>query len=215
MNNNFGSKRCWEKRYSTGGNSGLGSYGRLAKFKAEIINRFVKENGIIKIIEFGCGDGNQLSLFKIDNYIGLDVAEKAIEKCKKQFERDKSKSFFLYEPYSFRPGNNIETELSLSLDVIYHLIEDDIFEFYMKDLFMVSNKFVIIYSSNNDNNPISPSLHCKNRRFSEWVKTNLPEWKLIEGIRNRYPGESNSDFYIYEKKGDINGRSMEFSLGKL
>ena len=36
----------WERRYSKGGNSGIGSYGRLAEFKAEVLNRFVKENNI-------------------------------------------------------------------------------------------------------------------------------------------------------------------------
>ena len=51
----------WERRYSSGGTSGEGSYGRLAEFKAEIVNKFVKENGIDSVVEFGCGDGKQLS----------------------------------------------------------------------------------------------------------------------------------------------------------
>jgi hypothetical protein len=214
MNNNFDSKKYWEKRYIIGGNSGRGSYGRLAEFKAEIINKFIIENRIVKIIEFGCGDGNQLSLFKIDNYIGLDVAGIAIEKCKKQFERDKSKSFFLYDPHYSKNIDDFKTELSLSLDVIFHIIEDDIFRLYMKHLFAISNKFVIIYSSDNDN-PKFLAPHYKDRQFSRWIEINLPQWELIRIIKNKYPDESYSDFYIYKKKGDINGRSMEFSLGKL
>jgi len=197
MNNHFDSKKYWEKRYVTGGNSGSGSYGKLAEFKAEIINKFIKENGIIKVIELGCGDGNQLSLFEINDYIGLDVTKTAIEMCRKQFKGDKTKSFFLYNPYFFE--NNYETELSLSLDVIYHLIEDDVFEFYMKHLFAVSNKFVIIYSSNGNNDSIYSAPHCKDRRFSEWIEINLPEWKLIKEIKNKYPDKSYSDFYIYNK----------------
>ena len=204
MNNNFDSRKYWERRYTIGGNSGLGSYGRLAEFKAEIINRFTRENRIVKIIEFGCGDGNQLSLFKIDNYIGLDVAKTAIEKCKKQFERDKSKSFFLYNPHCLGNINNFKTELSLSLDVIFHIIEDDIFELYMRHLFAVSNKFVIIYSSDNDNSK-SLAPHYKYRQFSRWIKVNLSQWELIKIIKNKYPNESYSDFYIYEKEGEING----------
>lgn len=66
---NFNSKEYWQKRYSVGENSGAGSYGRLAKFKAEIINEFVKKNKINLVTEFGCGDGNQLFLFKIPNYL--------------------------------------------------------------------------------------------------------------------------------------------------
>lgn len=199
MKDFIGSKKYWEKRYIAGGNSGLGSYGRLARFKAEIINEFIKKNEIIKVIEFGCGDGNQLSLFKIYNYIGLDISKTAIEICKKRFKKDKTKSFFLYDPYSFGGRDDFSAELILSLDVIYHLIEDDIFELYMKHLFLVSNKFIIIYSSNAENDNIYSASHCRNRQFSEWIKINLPEWKLIEEIKNRYPNESNSDFYIYKK----------------
>ena len=198
-NNHFNSKKYWERRYTIGGNSGMGSYGKLAEFKAEIINKFIKENEIIKVVEFGCGDGNQLSLFKIDNYIGLDVAKIAINKCREQFKGDKTKSFFLYNPYHFEDKYNSQTELSLSLDVIFHLIKDDIFEFYMKHLFIVSNKFVIIYSSNAENDNMYLAPHCRNRQFSEWIKLNLPGWKLIKKIKNRYPNESNSNFYIYKK----------------
>jgi len=199
MNNHFNSKKYWEIRYAIGGNSGQGSCGKLAEFKAKIINEFVKENEINKIIELGCGDGNQLSLFKIDNYIGLDVSKTAIEKCREIFRKDKTKSFFLYDPYCFKDKYNSQTELSLSLDVIYHLIEDDIFELYMKHLFLFSNKFVIIYSSNSNDNSIFSPPHYKNRQFSGWIKVNLPEWKLIKKIKNKYPDKSNSDFYIYKK----------------
>jgi hypothetical protein len=60
-----GSGSFWENRYRTGGTSGSGSYGRLAEFKAEILNEFVRERGVSSIIEFGCGDGAQLSDFYI------------------------------------------------------------------------------------------------------------------------------------------------------
>ncbi|MBA7563954.1 hypothetical protein ES708_05616 [subsurface metagenome] len=195
--NFIGSKKYWNRRYATGGNSGSGSYGKLAEFKAEIINEFIRENKIIKVIELGCGDGNQLSLFKIHKYMGIDIAKIAIEICRERFKGDKTKSFFLYDPYSFKGKNN--AELVLSLDVIYHLIEDDIFELYMRHLFLISNKFVIIYSSNSNDGSIFSSPHCKNRRFSEWIKINIPEWELIREIKNRYPNESNSNFYIYKK----------------
>ena len=43
----------WEQRYKTGGNSGAGSYNRLAEFKANFLNRFVIEHEIRSVIEFG------------------------------------------------------------------------------------------------------------------------------------------------------------------
>ena len=57
-----GSQNYWEKRYSLGGNSGQGSYGKSAEFKSEILNIFVRENCINSVTEYGCGDGNQLCL---------------------------------------------------------------------------------------------------------------------------------------------------------
>ncbi len=55
-----GSESYWDQRYLSRGNSGVGSYGKFAEFKAEIVNDFVRENGIMSIVEYGCGDGNQL-----------------------------------------------------------------------------------------------------------------------------------------------------------
>ena len=42
----FNSGEYWENRYKANGNSGAGSYNRLAEFKAEVINGFVKENNM-------------------------------------------------------------------------------------------------------------------------------------------------------------------------
>jgi len=158
------SKSWWEKFYSGGGNSAPGSYGVLAQFKAQIINDFVKKNKIKRVIEFGCGDGNQLSMFKIPNYTGLDVSKTIIQKNIKYFRKDKTKKFFLY-PEAFDNTSFFKTDLAISLDVIYHIIEDNAFNKYMKDLFNSSKKFVIIYSSNTNKNSLNPP-HVKHREFS-------------------------------------------------
>ena len=76
-----GSQPYWERRYARGGDSGAGSYGRLAIFKAEFVNSFVRDHGIRSVIEFGCGDGNQLSLAEYPSYFGLDVSRSAVEAC--------------------------------------------------------------------------------------------------------------------------------------
>lgn len=192
-----GSKEYWEQRYAGGGTSGAGSYGKLAEFKAEIINSFVKNNQINSIIEFGCGDGNQLSFFDFPSYIGLDVSRNAIKLCREHFKNDITKSFFLYDPECFENKNSrFKADLALSMDVIYHLVEDNVFELYMKHLFRASDKFVIIYSSDIDTDH---RYHEKHRQFSKWVEINLPEWKLVEKIKNGYPNESCADFFIYRK----------------
>lgn len=198
-----GSQEYWEARYRRGGTSGDGSYGKLAEFKAEVVNLFVKDHEIHSVLEFGCGDGNQIALANYPAYIGLDVSKTSIKLCEGRFKKDDTKKFSLYEPNNF-DHTRFKSELTLSLDVIYHLVEDNVFETYMKHLFSTAEKFVIIYSSDTDVNSFE-SPHIKHRRFSKWVKENFPEWKLIQKIPNKYPftgdtiNESWADFFIYEK----------------
>lgn len=197
-----GSAKYWEQRYQRGGNSGAGSYDNLAKFKAKILNNFVKENHIKSVIEWGCGDGHQLSLASYPQYTGYDVSKQSIKICKKIFKADKSKQFL------WCGGKNIEertADLSLSLDVLYHLTEDEVFDTYMHRLFNSAIKYVIIYSCNDDKYT-SNAPHVKHRIFTEWVKKNELKWNLKRIIKNEYPYDINSpdttswsDFYIYQK----------------
>ncbi len=194
----FNSKNYWEKRYLNSGNSGAGSYGRLADFKAEIINNFVQKYDINSIIEFGCGDGNQLKKFNFKNYTGFDVSETILNKCRKEF-KDKAFIFKNVKDYEEQTA-----DLVLSLDVIYHLIEDDIFKEYMKNLFKAAKKYVIIYSSNKNENQCT---HVRHRKFTDWIEINQKGWFLKETVKNRYKyskdDENNTsfaDFYIFQKK---------------
>ena len=134
-----GSATYWESRYVAGRNSGAGSYGELATFKANFINDFVAGSGVSSVIEYGCGDGNQLALAEYPSYIGFDVSTTAIELCRSKFQNDLTKRFELSEDFGGEVG-----DLTLSLDVIYHLIEDDVFHSYMELLFRTSRRFVIV-----------------------------------------------------------------------
>ncbi len=194
------SESYWEHRYKVGGNSGVGSYGRLAQFKAQIINEFVSKNDVDTVIEFGCGDGNQLSLANYPSYIGVDVSQKAINVCKEKFSNDEAKQFFTTTEYG-----NLTAELTLSLDVLYHLVEDDIYHNYMLSLFKSAERFVIVYASNYSED-IFNAEHVKHRKFTDWVKGNAPSFSLLAHIPNKYPYDENggdntslADFYIFEK----------------
>ncbi len=195
-----GSENYWSERYDSGGNSGDGSYRKLAEFKAEILNKFVRQEHINTIIEYGCGDGNQLKLAEYPSYIGFDVSLNIITRCREIFFSDNTKVFRLMNEYKGE-----KAQLTLSLDVIFHLVENDVFDGYMQRLFDSAEEFVIIYSSNTNKNDEGQAAHVRNRKFSEWVKKNKPEWKLCNHIPNKYPftGDSKTgsfaDFYIYEE----------------
>lgn len=199
------SSNYWDNRYIGGGNSGAGSYGQLAMFKNRIITSFCESNHITRLLEFGSGDGNQASLLPSSfQYTGLDTSPKAISICKARFEKDLNKQFILFTgKKGFCKKKGLSATVTLSLDVIYHLIEDKTFENYMNELFFASEKYVIIYSS--DRVDIQEAPHVKHRKFTEYVRKNFTQFELIKHITNEFSpdkkleDQSFADFYIYEK----------------
>lgn len=193
-----GSAMFWEKRYVSGGTSGPGSYGALAQGKAKFLNVFVAEHGVRSVIEFGCGDGNQLSLVKYPRYVGLDVSRAAVQRCIGTFESDFTKSFFLYDHECFVDHGRLFTaDAAISLDVIYHLVEDSIFHAYMTHLFSAGKRYVVIYSTNGIIRDDAP--HVKHRNFSAWVDRHYPEWRLAQVTAGPGEGSRRADFFVYEK----------------
>lgn len=196
-----GSGLYWEKRYATGGNSGVGSYGKFAEFKATFINDFIVQNEVKSVIEFGCGDGNQLQLAQYPKYLGFDISESAIALGKELFKYDIGKEFRTMSQY-----RGEQADLALSLDVIYHLVENEVFEEYMSFLFGSSKRYVIIYSSNFEDEQGNYDAHVKHRFFTEWIITNHVGWSLIRHTPNPYRYKGNyeegslADFFIYAKR---------------
>jgi hypothetical protein len=202
--NKFNSKKYWEDRYKNGGNSGSGSYNKLAEFKAKIINDFIAKNNVNSIIDYGIDDGNQLKLINTENkkYTGIDISQTIIDKCKELFKNDNTKKFILDTEIDI---DNLKSNLGISCDVIHHLIEKDEYIKYMKILFNISTSYVIIYSKNENLNYKS---HIKFRKFTDYINENFINWILVEHIPNIYPqlilGRDNdttspSNFYIYKK----------------
>lgn len=190
----------WEERYKSGVSSGAGSYGRLAAFKAEVLNGFVDQYQISSVIEYGSGDGAQLMLARYPAYTGVDISAKAVAMCRTLFINDPSKRFL----HADEVPAGMTADLALSLDVVYHLVEDSIFDVYMRRLFRSAERFVIVYSSNMERN--WPTKHVRHRQFTDWVAQNEPRWGLHSTVRNIYPWDpadtqrtSFADFYIFTR----------------
>jgi cyclopropane fatty-acyl-phospholipid synthase-like methyltransferase len=199
-----GSATFWESVYrQQDGTSGPGSYGRLAQFKAEILNEFVRTKAIRTVIDFGCGDGAQLQLARYPEYLGVDVARGSIERCNALFANDSTKRFCLADKL---PQNIGEFDLALSLDVVYHLVENTVFDAYMRRLFDASQRHVIIYSSNYD--ALTNAPHVRHRNFTRWIDKKAPDWCADGFVPNRFPFHpkqpddetSHADFYFFTRK---------------
>jgi len=197
----FNSLEYWRNRYAKGQNSGGGSYGQVAEFKADALNRFIHEHEISRCIEFGCGDGNQLGLLDIPEYLGLDVAPAAIDLCSNKFKGDSTKSFLLYDPSHFVNNSFITAELTLSMDVILHLVEDEIYTSYMKSLLAASSKYVAIFTTATEVQPTRMAVHNKFRDHRTWISENsiFQEIEVVLAPSDMgYP--EGTGFYFYSTK---------------
>ena len=197
----FDSAQYWENRYRAGGTSGSGSHGRLARYKADTLNALVRRHNIGSVVEFGCGDGAQLALAAYPSYVGVDVSPTALALCRKRFEQDAAKRFL-----PAGDGGIGRADMALSLDVIFHLVEQDVFDRYMRALFDAALRFVVIYGS--DREQPTPDPHVRHRAFSRWIGENAQDWRRVERGRNPYPFDpgrpddtSFCEFQIFERSG--------------
>ena len=189
----FSSAAYWEARYAGGGTSGDGSRGDNARSKADYLNRFVKDHEVRSVVEFGCGDGWQLSLANYPDYVGLDVSETAVEKCRTLFAMDTHKRF--YRLPTLWP---LTAELVLSLDVTYHLVEQAVYDQHLNDVFGSATRFVILYTTDSD--LVDPSLvsaeHVLHRPVCRDVTSRFGGWLMIDTVLTA----GGSGFYTYQRR---------------
>ena len=192
----------WKERYKSGGTSGSGSYGVLAEFKASVLNGIVADRGYQTVLELGCGDGAQLTLADYPEYLGVDVSEVAVSLCRERFADDPTKTFLVSGEEPLRT-----CDLGLSLDVIYHLVEDAVFEQYMHDLLHHSARAVVLYTSDSDVfvPPRREPAHVRHRPIQRWM-ANQPEWRFVERLANPMPWRADdqdhtsfADLYVFER----------------
>lgn len=198
--------RYWQWRYRAGGISGAGSRGELAQFKAEVVNQLIATNEVRTVIDLGCGDGVQFEMLQAPagrsiDYLGVDVSPEALARCVTKKSNIINKRFMLWNDF-VAAGFMGHADLTLSMDVIYHLTDDAIFISYIDELFRCSNRIVLIYSS--DINAYTNDIHVRHRQFSETVGRRHPKWRRVAIIPNRFPHDpmrpmttSFADFHVF------------------
>jgi SAM-dependent methyltransferase len=193
----------WQWRYRSGGTSGAGSRGRLAAFKAEIVNGVIAANQIRSVIDLGCGDGVQMAMIGADadgpRYLGVDVSPDALALCLALGRGNRR--FLLYDDFAAAmPAHT--AELAISMDVIYHLTDDAVYHHYLDDLFACAERMVLIYASNINATP--RDTHVRHRCFTDTIKFRFPDWRLAAMLPNRFQFDptqpeqtSFADFYLF------------------
>jgi hypothetical protein len=193
-----GSARYWDLRYRMGGTSGAGSYGRDKAYKAAYLNRLFVERKIRSVIDFGFGDGSQLAELRIDDYLGFDVSRAAVDRCRAHFADDPGKQFRLVGEY-----NGERADASMSLDVLYHLVEDEVFDAYLARLFQAANRWVVIYSTNAEDDRKLRGRHVRDREFTRSVAERFPDFKLADAPPRPEDldgaGTEGASFFVFER----------------
>lgn len=201
------SSRYWEDRYRLGGESGDGSRGINAEYKASVINSFIAQHGVRSLIEFGCGDGVQLEMFNAPAYIGVDVSRTVIQQCRTRFLEDASKRFILNSDYAGE-----RADLALSLDVIFHLVEDPVYNTYLGRLFAAAERYVLIYSTSADLQDTGVP-HVRHRDVAADVGRLFPQFERMTLQEESLPPPVRFDrglptrFFMYQRQGTTSSRN--------
>lgn len=195
-----GSNDYWRRRYRYGGDSGLGSSGESAAYKAKVLNQLVREKKLETVIEFGCGDGRQLELAEYPRYFGLDISPDAVAWCRQRFAGDASKSFALLDEYTGQTA-----DLSISLDVLFHLVEDEVYFDYLDRLFNAGRRFVVVYATSTDSAPRTLR-HVRHRPVETNIVTRFPGFARMSELEAMLPPPPLGDgeggparFFIYRR----------------
>ncbi len=126
----FHTSDYWKTRYDRGAGSGGGSRGAEAAMKASLIDRVIDEAQPQSVLDFGCGDG----------YVGALVTREVPR-------------WIAYDPNVAGLGRLPDGvfDLVLSLDVLFHLPNDEEYRAYMRSLFDYAAHYVLVWSTNHDN----------------------------------------------------------------
>lgn len=192
--------RYWEDNYKRGGTSGSGSFGALAAFKAEVVNGIIAQNGVRRVIEFGCGDGNQLSLMHYPQYLGLDVSPSAVQMCANRYSADPSKSFMLYRPGAFANRGFMEADMTVCLDVLYHVTDEADYRNTLRDIFSPNPRIVVLYTR--VTKEVGPQVvdTIQDRDVLRYL-AEIGNYYVKEIIPQRYKELSSADFIIIRRSG--------------
>jgi len=185
--------KYWENRYNSGGNSGNGSYGEGLKNKALLLNNLINKYDLKSISDVGCGECTLLPYLQgIRKYYGYDISPTVLSKISKNNQDGFSKEFILLT-------NNtkiVSSDLVLSLEVIFHQVNDDEYLDYMRKLVNSNGEYLLILTMNEG---ILKTNHIKNRhiKYRDISKfMDSTNYSLVE----KFPfTERTSTYYLYKK----------------
>ena len=167
----------WEERYKNDGNSGEGSRGLHKEWKWQILESTISH--IDNIVDVGCGDLAFMERKHIKKYTGLDISETIIERNRVAYPWWK---FICTGADVYVP--DLHGEVVFCHDILFHILDDDVYYRILNNLTRYSNKYISIYTWYN--NPI-PWYNIKSRIYGS---SKYQKYRLLD-----------NDMSIFNKNG--------------
>ena len=104
----------------------------------------------------------------------------------------------------YAPPARLRADLVLSMDVLYHLLELEVFVAYIDDLFLTSTRFVAIYGIDVSRRSHLKGNHVMLRPFTQFISIRYPCWSLVETVhlppKLKTVGDAHPEiaFYFFE-----------------
>lgn len=185
-----GSHAFWEQRYRAGGDSGAGSRGDAAKVKAACINQVIGRRDVASVVDWGCGDGQQMALYDLAGvaYVGVEVSPTALTRC---LARRPEQAYVLWRPGC---GISLHADLAMSIDLLHHFPDDDDYSEHLEQLFASANRYVLIHSTDRDELP--SAVHVRHRPVGVDVAARFADWTLTDVASG---GVAGCEFKLYAR----------------
>jgi len=187
----------WERRYSSGGMSNTQDvvdqhvFPTLYKWRSVWLRHIFKhataEGRPLSVLDLGVGDGRQafniLCGGQVESLTGLDVSWFTVHALENRLNSDRplgcaDMDVYWYDGFILpQEIHGLTFDVTLSLQVVFHLLEDALFERYMALLFMLAREVVVVHAPDIDD-ALPQIAHMRYRRFSSWVATWRPDWEL-------------------------------------
>jgi len=128
----------WEKRYREGGKSGRGSVGASREWKWSIIRKHVTL--VDDVVDVGCGDLSFWEGRTCERYFGVDISPYII---KRNAEKRPDWAFIAWPAERRLP---LRGRVVLCLDVLFHILDDEVATKIMDNLCEYSSEWVVIHA---------------------------------------------------------------------
>lgn len=161
----------WDEHYKSGGKSGDPSdYMKSREWKHALIAKYcdIKNNSIIDV---GCGDLQFWQGRKPAKYIGIDISQTIIDA---HTEKYPDRQFICA---SSDESLDISADMVMCFDMLWHIIDDDVYIETLKNIRRYSKKYIMIYTWNS--NPFNRNiLHRIINMLVKFKKTHVLDFDI-------------------------------------